>query len=122
MPNLRGYETELRLLFQNLLSNALKFSRPDTPPEIHVSATPVAGGWKFSVRDNGIGIAKEHREKIFGVFKRLHTKQEYPGTGIGLAHCKKVVELHNGHIWAEESSSGGTQIGFILKEPEDEKT
>lgn len=122
LPNLRGYETELRMLFQNLLSNALKFSRPGTPPEIHVSATPVADGWRFLVRDNGIGIAKEHREKIFGVFKRLHNKQEYPGTGIGLAHCKKVVELHNGHIWAEESSSGGTQISFILKEPEDEKT
>lgn len=123
LPVLTGYETELRLLFQNLLANALKFSRPGITPKITISSQAVVDGWQFAISDNGIGIAEEYRDKIFGVFKRLHTKQEYAGTGIGLAHCKKVVELHGGKIWVEASHTDGSGscFLFILKEPKSEK-
>lgn len=120
LPALQGFETELRLLFQNLLSNALKFSRPEVAPVIHVSASRQGSGWQFQVCDNGIGIEPQYRDKIFGVFKRLHTKQEYPGTGIGLAHCQKVVALHQGKIWVESAEPCGSCFVFTLKEPRHE--
>lgn len=121
LPQITGYHTELRLLFQNLFSNAIKFSRNGIAPEITLSKKRVPGGWQISVCDNGIGIADEHRHKIFGVFKRLHTKNEYPGTGIGLAHCKKVVELHGGDIWIEANATHGSCITFTLREAKNEK-
>lgn len=121
LPVITGRETELRLLFQNLLSNALKFRRSDVAPEINISSKEILTGWQISVCDNGIGVAEEHRHKIFGVFKRLHTKSEYPGTGIGLAHCKKIVELHGGNIWIEPNQSGGSCIVFTIQEIQDEK-
>jgi len=88
----------LALLFQNLISNALKY-RGEKPPEVTVSAAREDNIWKFSVRDNGIGIQDEFHQQIFGLFKRLHTRGDYPGTGIGLAICQKIVERQGGRIW-----------------------
>lgn len=121
LPNVIGLETELRLLFQNLLSNAFKFTEAEVLPKVQITAHSISGGWRFAVCDNGIGIPEEYREKVFGVFKRLHNRQDYPGTGIGLAHCHKVVKLHGGDIWIEGSATGGTCVVFTLKEVVNEK-
>lgn len=121
LPEVTGLETELRLLFQNLLSNAIKFTAPDVEPAITVTAKQVDTGWQFAICDNGIGIPEEYRDKVFGVFKRLHGRDAYPGTGIGLAHCQKVVALHGGEIWVEGNPSGGTCMVFTLKEVIDGK-
>ncbi len=107
LPLVRGFETELRLLFQNLICNSIKFNRPGVTPNIKVSAKR-QDGWTFIIKDNGIGIAKEYQDSVFRMFKRLHTKSEYEGTGIGLAHCKKIVELHNGNIWVESTPGEGS--------------
>lgn len=101
-------------LFQNLLENALKFKKPDSSPVIHVFAEDKGTYWQFGVRDNGIGIDPEFAHKIFVIFQRLHTRQEYPGTGIGLAVCKKIVERHNGEIWVESEVGEGTVFYFTL--------
>lgn len=110
-----GYEVELRSLIQNLLSNGIKFQRPDTPPKIHVSSTKTDTGVEFSVKDNGIGIGDDYRDRIFEIFQRLHNKDEYEGTGIGLAHCKKIVNLHHGRIWVESVPSGGSNFKFTIE-------
>lgn len=112
LPVIKGYKTELRVLFQNLISNALKFRKPEVSPEIHIEAKQ-DNGWIFSVKDNGIGISKENQETIFGVFKRLHSRSEIEGSGIGLAHCKKIVDLHQGEIWV--SSELGKGSTFYVK-------
>ena len=111
---LEGYQTELRLVFQNLITNALKFSKKGTTPHIHISAEQQADFVLFSVKDNGIGIAAEHKEKIFSIFKRLHTKTEYDGSGIGLAHCQKIIALHKGEIWVESEEGQGSTFYFTL--------
>ncbi|MBD2858359.1 HAMP domain-containing protein [Spongiibacter sp. KMU-158] len=108
MPVIRAQATEVRMLFQNLISNALKFSRDGVPPVVKIFATRIDKGWQFCVSDNGIGISEEHRERIFLIFQRLHRRDEIEGTGIGLAHCKKVVEMHGGKIWVETSTDGGS--------------
>lgn len=113
MPVLTVQKTLLIQLFQNLLSNALKFCR-DKPPEIHVSSVKDGNSWQIGVRDNGIGFAKENAEKIFQPFKRLNGRDEYPGTGIGLAICKRIVERHAGIIWAESEVGKGTSFCFTL--------
>ena len=104
-------------VFQNLLSNAVKF-RGESPPKVAVSARDAGKEWELAVRDNGIGIDPRHAERVFGVFKRLHTVQEYAGTGIGLALCRKIVERHGGRIWFEPAEGGGSVFRFTLpKQP-----
>ena len=113
LPTVRGDATQLMQLFQNLVGNGLKF-RSDRRPQIHVSARRVGGQWEFSVRDNGIGIAPEYWEQIFIIFQRLHTRKKYPGTGIGLALCKKIVERHGGRIWLDSRPGEGTTFYFTI--------
>lgn len=114
LPVVKGYVTELRLLFQNLISNALKFSKPGTAPEIHISAEDKPGQYVFRIKDNGIGIAEEHSERIFTIFQRLHNKTEFEGTGIGLAQCRKIMDSHNGDIRVESKLGEGSTFYFTL--------
>ncbi|MDQ0785129.1 ATP-binding protein [Streptomyces sp. B3I8] len=114
LPTVVGDTTQLGMLWQNLLSNALKFHSPERPPRIHIEARQDGDTWHFAVRDNGIGIAPEFRDKVFVIFQRLHTKDAYPGTGIGLAMCKKVVEFHGGTIGIDPEYAPGTRVVFTL--------
>lgn len=116
LPVVKGYSTEIKQLFQNLISNAIKFRKKEVVPKIHISSQPIKGGWEFSVEDNGIGIAEEHNERIFVIFQRLHSRSEYEGTGIGLSHCKKIVELHGGKIWVKSSPGEGSSFRFTILE------
>ena len=100
MPTVPVDESQIVQLFQNLIANALKF-HSERPPQIHIGARAEEGRWVVWVRDNGIGIDPQYFERIFQVFQRLHTRKTYPGTGIGLAICKKIVERHGGRIWVE---------------------
>src|SRR6185503_8448801 len=113
MPTIEADELQLAQLFQNLNGNALKF-RSASVPRIHVSAKEKESEYEFAVADNGIGIESQYFERIFMVFQRLHNKGEYPGTGIGLAICKKVVERHGGRIWVESKLGEGTAFFFTL--------
>ncbi|MGB4258185.1 MAG: PAS domain S-box protein [Phycisphaerae bacterium] len=114
MPEVRADELLLVQVFQNLISNAIKY-RGVLPPEVHITAAQEPGRWVFSVTDNGIGIPPEHRERIFGMFQRLHADEsKYGGTGIGLATCKKIVEQHGGRIWAEANEPQGSVFRFTL--------
>ena len=119
MPVLEADSTQIGMVFQNLVANALKFRSPE-PPVIGVSARRDGGAWIFSVRDNGIGIDAEYFERIFGMFQRLHSKAEYPGTGIGLAICKKVVERHGGDIWVESEPGKGSIFYFSIPDESSE--
>jgi PAS domain S-box-containing protein len=113
MPELIVYETEMQILFQNLITNAIKFRKAETDPVMTIEAKE-AEGWLFEIRDNGIGIASHHLNKIFEIFQRLHTNQEFKGNGIGLASSKRIVELHGGKIWAESKLGEGTSIFFTF--------
>jgi chemotaxis family two-component system sensor kinase Cph1 len=113
LPVVQGSELLLAQVFQNLVSNAIKFRRSE-PPQIHVSAEEGQDEWIFCVRDNGIGFKMEYAEKIFQVFKRLHHSDEYPGTGIGLGICKRIVERHGGRIWAVSEEGKGASFFFAL--------
>jgi signal transduction histidine kinase len=114
LPTVMADRPQLGQLFQNLIGNAIKF-RGNEPPRVHISASRNGSGWIFSVRDNGIGIAPEYSERIFIIFQRLHSRQEYAGTGIGLAICKKIVERHGGHIWVESEVGKGATFRFSLQ-------
>jgi PAS domain S-box-containing protein len=115
LPVLAVDATQIMQLFQNLLGNALKF-RSERPPEIQVGARHEPGRWVFSIRDNGIGIEPQYFDRIFQIFQRLHTRTHYPGTGIGLAICKKIVERHDGAIWVESAPGQGSTFLFSLPE------
>ena len=113
LPLVRADASQLRQLFQNLLANALKFRSAEVP-RVHVSARDEGRDWVFAVRDNGIGIDRQYAERVFVVFQRLHTRQDYPGTGIGLAVCKRIVERHGGRIWFESEPGKGSTFLFTV--------
>ncbi len=115
LPTLNAYPIELKQLFENLISNALKYSREGVPPIINISSQKQDGTWVFKFKDNGIGINEKFYEKIFVIFKRLHTNQDFNGTGIGLAHCRKIVEFHNGDIWVESIPNKGSEFYFTIR-------
>ncbi len=114
LPVVRGEEPLLASLFGNLISNSIKFRQPGVPPRIHLSARAAGGEWEITCRDNGIGIDAEFAEKVFVIFQRLHGRDVYPGTGIGLAIAKKIVEYHGGRIWLDTAAGDGTVIHFTL--------
>ena len=113
LPNVVAEERELSQLFQNLIGNSIKYRTAETP-DIHISAVDRNENWQFSISDNGIGVKPEYRERIFGVFKRLHTRNEYSGTGIGLAICKRIIDQLNGKIWVEPCVGPGCTICFTI--------
>jgi signal transduction histidine kinase/DNA-binding LacI/PurR family transcriptional regulator len=114
LPTVMGDTTQLTQLFQNLVSNAIKFHREGIPPKIHAGIKQQANAWVFSVSDNGIGICTKHFERIFKIFQRLHTREKYAGTGIGLAMCKKIVEHHGGRIWIDSELGRGSTFYFTI--------
>jgi len=113
LPTVTADGSQLLQLLQNLIANAMKFHSKE-PPVIQISCEKKGREWIFSVADNGIGIAAEHAETIFVIFKRLHTRAEYPGSGIGLSICKKIVEHHGGRIWVESAPGHGCTFYFTL--------
>lgn len=114
LPIVNGFEIELRLLFQNLITNAIKFKRVGVEPEVTISAIKNDLSWEFSVKDNGIGIDDIYHEKIFIIFQRLHNRKDYAGTGIGLSHCQKIVNLHGGSIWVDSKINEGSTFNFTI--------
>lgn len=114
LPCVAGNYSELVRLFQNLVGNAIQYRAADVSPHIRVSCSADAGGWVISVKDNGIGIAADQTDRIFGIFQRLHGRDQYEGTGIGLAVCKKIVEGHGGRLWVESVPGEGSTFCFTL--------
>jgi len=113
LPTLSADTLQFGRLLQNLLSNALKF-HGDEPPRVHISAVRQPGEWVFSVCDNGVGIDPQFAQRVFVIFQRLHTRKEYPGTGVGLAICKRIVERHGGRIWVESRPGAGATFYFTI--------
>jgi light-regulated signal transduction histidine kinase (bacteriophytochrome) len=114
LPGLPVHATHLQQLFQNLVGNALKYRSADRSPVVHVKAERLGGSWMLAVQDNGIGIDAEYKETIFGLFKRLHNADDYPGTGIGLAICKRIVDRYHGRIWVESEPGRGSTFCFTI--------
>ncbi len=114
LPEVRGIAPQLGQLFYNLLSNAIKFRRMDTTPEVTISCKTEKEHWHFMVKDNGIGIHQNYTDKVFVIFQRLHAPDKYPGTGIGLSLCKRIVERHGGTIWLESEPGKGTTVHFTI--------
>jgi chemotaxis family two-component system sensor kinase Cph1 len=113
LPVIQADATQMVQVFQNLVGNGIKFKGAD-PPRVHVSAVRNADDWVFSVRDNGIGIEPRYAERIFVIFQRLHRPEDYPGNGIGLALCRKIVERHGGEIWLESQPGQGSTFFFSI--------
>jgi len=113
LPTVEADDVQLAQLFQNLMGNALKF-RSASVPRIHIAAKELETEWEFAIQDNGIGIEPQYFDRIFMVFQQLHTKGEFPGTGIGLAICKKVAERHGGRIWVSSKLGEGSTFHFTL--------
>jgi PAS domain S-box-containing protein len=114
LPVIHGNQTQLMQLFQNLIENAMKYRKPAVLPVIAISAKRQADFWRFSVKDNGLGIDPRHHDRIFELFQRLHTAEEYAGIGMGLAVCKKIVERHGGRIWVDSTPGNGATFMFTL--------
>jgi signal transduction histidine kinase len=114
LPTVTADATQMGMLLQNLIANAIKFRDPDRPPRVHLSARRDGAQWAFAVSDNGIGISPDYAERVFVIFQRLHTRDAYPGNGIGLAMCRKIVEFHGGTIAVDPHHSPGTRITFTL--------
>jgi len=114
LPTIVADGTQLMQLFQNLLGNAIKFRKQDVTPQIHIGVERQEDNWLFSVTDNGIGLDQQFAERIFVIFQRLHTRDEYPGSGMGLAICKKIVECHRGRIWVESTPNAGATFYFTI--------
>jgi len=114
LPVLTANEIEIKQLFQNLISNAIKFRKKDAIPTIEIMTEERPDEWLFTVKDNGIGMEEKHHDKIFIIFQRLHNASEYPGTGIGLATCKKIVSIHNGTMWVDSKPGIGSTFYFTL--------
>jgi len=117
-----GNKTQLYQLLQNLINNGLKYQKPNTKPHVHVGIEESAKQWKFFIKDNGIGMEERHLKKIFDVFLRLHRKDEYVGTGIGLSICKKIVERHGGEIWVDSKKGKGSTFYFTIIKPNKKET
>ncbi len=115
LPVIRGKKVPLKLIFQNLINNALKYHSNTVKPEIKISYSSLEDYWLFAVQDNGIGIEKAFQEQIFQVFRRLHAKSEYSGSGMGLAIAKKIVEQHEGEIWVESDKDNSSTFYFKIK-------
>ena len=115
LPNIRGIKTPIQIVFQNLIGNALKYKNPNARPLITISGRELNGFWEFSVTDNGIGIETSYLEFIFGLSKRIHSKEQYPGNGMGLATCRKIVSQHGGRIWVESIPGEGSVFLFTVR-------
>jgi len=115
LPRISVYPTELSNLFQNLISNAIKFSKPNEIPEIEISSYKHDDKWIFCVKDNGIGIPENFHERIFIIFKRINKLKNVPGNGVGLAQCKRIIDLHGGEIWVESKENVGSSFKFTLR-------
>ena len=118
LPIVNSDESKLCQVLQNLIGNAIKFRRTETTPTVHIGAEEKNNEWVFSVKDNGIGIQQEYADRIFVIFQRLHKRDEYPGTGIGLSICKKIIERLGGRIWVESEKGTGTTFLFTIPKVE----
>ncbi|RCR67278.1 sensor histidine kinase [Larkinella punicea] len=114
LPTIMGHRTDLKQLFQNLVSNALKYRRPDVAPRVSIQVTDEGHQYRFAIRDNGIGIERQYFERVFQIFQRLHGRNQYSGTGIGLATCKKVIDIYGGQIWIDSTVGQGTTFYFTI--------
>lgn len=122
LPMVKGNQTQLLQLFQNLINNGLKYYSPDRAPHIHIAVKEKGEYWQLSASDNGIGMEQQHLHKIFNVFQRLHRKEQYPGTGVGLSICKKVVQRHSGSIWVTSEKGVGSTFHFTLLKSNDKES
>ena len=114
LPTIMGHRTDLKQLFQNLISNALKYRRPTVAPRVSIQVTDEGHQYRFAIRDNGIGIDRQYFERVFQIFQRLHGRNQYSGTGIGLATCKKVIDIYGGQIWIDSTVGQGTTFYFTI--------